>query len=63
MMKSVVWLGPESILPDHGVVKTGERKELPAETADKYIAQGEAREDVPEQPVIAPRPKKSTEEN
>ena len=63
MMKTVVWLASERVLPALGVVKTGERASLPVAIADQYIAQGEAREDLPEPAATAARPKKHTEES
>ena len=64
MMKTVVWLASERVLPALGVVKTGERSQpMPVAIADQYIAQGEAREDLPEPAATAARPKKHTEES
>lgn len=42
-MKQVEWLAPERIIPTHGVAATGQLINLPAELADRFIAQGEAR--------------------
>ena len=42
-MKQVEWLAPERMIPTHGVAATGQLINLPAELADRFIAQGEAR--------------------
>lgn len=44
MNKRVEWLSPERVIPGHGVATTGDPIELPADVADKFIKQGEARE-------------------
>lgn len=54
-MKQVEWLAPERIIPSHGVASTGQLINLPAELAEKFITQGEAR-----LPILAS--KKATKE-
>ncbi len=54
-MKQVEWLAPERIIPNRGVATTGQLINLPADLADKFIAQGEAR-------IPATMTKKSTKE-
>lgn len=54
-MKQVEWLSPERIIPGYGVATTGKPINLPADLADKFIAQGEAR-------IPVQTPKKATKE-
>lgn len=42
-MKQVEWLAPARIIPTCGEATTGQLINLPADLADKFIAQGEAR--------------------
>jgi hypothetical protein len=54
-MKTVEWLAPDRIIPACGVATTGVLITLPADLADKFIAQGEAR-------VPQAQPKKTAKE-
>lgn len=39
-MKKIKWLGPERVIPRHGVANTDDEKTLPDSLADNFIAQG-----------------------
>jgi hypothetical protein len=54
-MKQVEWLAPARIIPTCGEATTGQLISLPADLADKFIAQGEAR-------IPVQTPKKATKE-
>ena len=45
-MKSIVWVGPESTIPNYGTATEGEVKLLPINMANSFIEQGLAFDEI-----------------